>query len=121
MNPKTYRFAVVAAVALGLAAGCGHMGIGNTSVAEIKANPKAFEGKEVVIKGTVKDVTKLPMVDLKSYVMADSTGDITVTTKSNPPATGDKLVVRGEVSSAAIVGGHAFGVHVAERDRSSSF
>lgn len=121
MNPKTYRYAALLAVVGAITAGCGHMGIGNTNVAEIKANPKAFEGKEVVIKGTVKDVTKLPMVDLKSYVVADSTGDITVTTKSNPPATGEKLVVRGEVSSAAIIGGHSFGVHVAERDRSSSF
>ena len=121
MDHRTYRYAVALAVALGLVAGCGHLGIGTTNVAEIKANPKAFEGKEVVIKGTVRDVTKVPMVDLKSYVVADSTGDITVTTKSNPPAAGEKLVVRGEVSSAAIVGGHAFGVHVAERDRSSSF
>jgi hypothetical protein len=114
------RITAVPVVAAGLAA-CGALGIGTTNVADIKANPRAFEGKEVLIKGTVRDVTKLPMVDLKSYVVADSTDDITVTTKSSPPATGEKLVVRGEVSSAAIVGGHAFGVHVAERDRSKSF
>jgi len=29
--------------------------------------------------------------------------------------------VRGVVGSAAIVGGHSFGVHLAERDRSSSY
>ena len=115
------RMNAVLAVALSLLAGCGHLGIGTTNIADIKANPRGFEGKEVVIKGTVKDVTKLPMVDLKSYVVADSSGDIPVTTKSDPPATGEKLVVRGEVSSAAIVGGHSFGVHVAERDRSKSF
>jgi hypothetical protein len=120
MIRTTLRFSAALAAAAVLAA-CGHLGIGTTNVADIKANPRAFEGKEVVIKGTVRDVTKLPMVDLKSYVVADATGDITVTTKSNPPATGEKLVVRGEVSSAAIVGGHSFGVHVAERDRSNSF
>src|SRR5438045_3170615 len=104
-----------------LLAACAHVGIGTTSVADIKRSPASFEGKEVSIKGTVRDVTKVPIVELKSYVIADSTGEITVTTKRDPPAKGEKLVVRGEVSSAAIVSGHSFGVHVAERDRSGTF
>jgi len=45
---------------------------------DIKRSPASFEGKEVSIKGTVRDVTKLPVVELKSYVIADSTGEITV-------------------------------------------
>src|ERR1043165_10141596 len=80
MIRTTLRFSAALAAAAVLAA-CGHLGIGTTNVADIKANPRAFEGKEVVIKGTVRDVTKLPMVDLKSYVVADATGDITGTTK----------------------------------------
>ena len=100
---------------------CAQLGIGTTSVADIKRSPASFEGKEVSVKGTVREVTKLPLVELKSYVIADSTGEITVTTKSTPPSKGDKLVVRGQVASAAIVGGHSFGLHLAERDRSSSF
>ena len=114
----TVRYVVFAAV---LAAGCAQIGIGVTNVGDIKRNPASFEGKEVSIKGTVRDVTKLPVVDLKTYVVADSTGEMTVTTKGTPPAKGDKVVVRGQVGSAAIVGGHSFGVHLAERDRSSSF
>ena len=109
------------ALATVLVASCAHVGIGVTSVADIKRTPAAFEGKEVVIKGTVREVTKVPLVDLKSYVIADSTGEITVTTKSPPPAKGERLIVRGDVSSAAIVGGHSFGLHVGERDRSGTF
>ena len=120
MNPRSTHATSLAALVV-LMAGCAHVGIGTTDIADIKRNPASFEGKEVSVKGTVRDVTKLPIVELKSYVVADSTGEITVTTKSAPPAKGDKLVVRGEVSSAAIVGGHSFGLHLAERDRSSTF
>jgi hypothetical protein len=109
------------AIALTLAAACAQIGIGVTNVADIRRSPAAYEGKEVVIKGTVRDVTKLPIVELKSYVLADSSGEMTVTTKGVPPAKGDKLIVRGEVASAAIVGGHSFGLHLGERERSSSF
>ena len=73
------------------------------------------------MKGTVREVTKLPIVELKTYKLADSTGEITVTTKSTPPAQGEKLIVRGVVASAAIVGGHSFGLHLSERERSSTF
>lgn len=122
MDGSWHRIVPAAAVtALLAAAGCGHLGIGVTSVADIKRNPASFEGKEVVVKGTVREVTKLPIVELKSYVLADSTGEITVTTKSTPPAKGDRLIVRGEVGSAAIVGGHSFGVHVGERERTGTF
>ncbi len=110
-----------AGLAVGLLAGCAQIGIGTTNVADIKRSPTSFEGKEVVVKGTVREVTKLPIVELKSYVIGDSTGEITVTTKSPPPAKGDKLVVRGQVASAAIVGGHSFGLHLAERERSGAF
>ena len=115
------RQALAGLAAILLAAGCAHVGIGTTNVADIKRSPASFEGKEVVVKGTVREVTKLPIVELKSYVIADSTGEVTVTTKSAPPAKGDKLIVRGQVASAAIVGGHSFGLHLAERERNSTF
>jgi hypothetical protein len=112
---------ILPALAIALAAGCAQIGIGVTNVADIKRSPASYEGKEVVIKGTVRDVTKLPMVELKTYVLADSTGEMTVTTKGTPPANGEKLIVRGEVANAAIVGGHTFGLHLGERERNSSF
>ena len=122
MTGKLHRILPGLALAMTLvAAGCGHLGIGVTTAADIKRNPASFEGKEVTLKGTVREVTKLPIVELKAYVLADSTGEITVTTKSTPPAKGERLIVRGEVSSAAIIGGHSFGLHLGERDRTGTF
>jgi hypothetical protein len=122
MTGKLHRFLFGLALSMTLfAAGCGHLGIGVTPAADIKRDPASFEGKEVTIKGTVREVTKLPIVELKTYVLADSTGEITVTTKSTPPAKGARLIVRGEVSSAAIIGGHSFGLHLGERERTGTF
>ena len=121
MTANSHRIVPGLALAMVLVAGCGHLGIGVTPVADIKRNPTAYEGREVVIKGTVREVTKLPIVELKTYVIADSTGEMTVTTKAAPPAKGERLIVRGEVSSAAIVGGHSFGLHLGERERTGTF
>jgi len=104
-----------------LLTGCEHVGIGVTSVGEITRNPASFEGKEVRMKGVVREITQIPIVDLRSYVFFDGTGDITVTTKSGLPAKGDKLVVRGKVANLAVIGGKSFGVTVAELERSATF
>ena len=103
------------------ATGCANLGVGVTSAADIRRSPPSFEGKEVTVKGTVRDVTKLPLVEVKSYVLADSTGEITVTTRGAPPAKGERLIVRGVVSSTAIIGSHSFGLHLSERERSPGF
>jgi ABC-type glycerol-3-phosphate transport system substrate-binding protein len=122
MTGKSHRILPGLALAMTLAAaGCASIGVGVTPTADIRGSPASFEGKEVTVKGTVREVTKLPIVELKSYVLADSTGEIKVTTKSAPPAKGEKLIVRGVVSSTAIVGSHSFGVHLSERERSSTF
>ncbi len=123
MTGKSHRTLPGLALALVVvaAAGCANLGIGVTPAADIKRSPASFEGKEVTVKGTVREVTKLPLVDLKTYELADSSGEIKVTTRGAPPAKGDKLIVRGVVSSTAIVGGHSFGLHLSERERSSTF
>jgi hypothetical protein len=115
---------VVARVVLGLGlavAGCAAVGIGVTSVSEIRRSPASFEGKEVTVRGTVNEVTKLPIVEVKSYTVLDSTGEIRVTTRGVAPAKGERVVVRGVVSSTAIVGGHSLGMHLSERERSAAY
>jgi hypothetical protein len=121
MNALKRRILPVLALVLVVAAGCAQIGIGVTNVADIRKSPASFEGKEVVLKGTVREVTKVPLVELKSYVLADATGEMTVTTKGTPPAKGDKVIVRGDVASAAIIAGHSLGLHVGERERSNAF
>ena len=123
MTGKSHRIlpGLAFAVVIVAAAGCANLGIGVTPAADIKRSPASYEGKEVTLKGTVREVTKLPIVEVKSYVLADDTGEITVSTRGAPPAKGDRLIVRGGVSSRAIIGSHSFGLHLSERERSSTF
>jgi hypothetical protein len=110
------RIAALAAVAV-MVAGCDYLPFGYTPVKDIVAGPAAFEGKEVKLKGTVKDVTKVPVVDLKSFVISDGTGEIAVTTQDTLPAVNDDVALKGTVTSAAILGGQALGLHVRETKR----
>jgi hypothetical protein len=88
-----------------------------TPIKEVLSAPAAFEGKEVRLKGKVKDVTKIPLVDIKAYTLQDETGEIVVTTDGALPAQGAELRLRGRVESAAIVGGQSLGLRVRELER----
>ena len=110
--------ALAAALALG---GCDHLGIGVTPIAEVVRDPGKFQGQEVHLKGTVRDTRTIPVLNARSYVLADSTGEISVTAKGELPAKGEKLVVRGRVESLAIIGGKSFGTGLTEFDRSKTF
>ena len=98
-------------------AGCDYLPFGYTSIREITAAPASFEGKEVKLKGEVKALTKVPLLDLKSFVLQDGTGEIAVTTKGALPAANSKVVLTGTVASAAIIGGQSLGLHVSETRR----
>ena len=97
--------------------GCDYLPFGNTPVRDVIAKPANFEGKEVKLSGKVTDVTKLPIVELKSFVLDDDTGDIWVTTNLALPAVGDRVTLKGVVKSAVIVGGKSLGLHVEESKR----
>jgi hypothetical protein len=110
-------FAAVAVLAAALLAGCDYLPFGYTSIREITAAPASFEGKEVKLKGEVTDITKVPLLDLKSFVLHDGTGEIAVTTKGALPAVKSKVALAGTVASAAIIGGQSLGLHVSEIKR----
>ncbi len=115
---------IVATIIVGAglaAAACASVGIGVTSVGDIRRNTASFEGKEVTVRGTVNDVTKLPITEVKSYTVLDPTGEIRVTTRGAVPAKGERVAVRGVVTSAAIVGGHSMGTHIRESERSAAY
>ena len=61
-----------------LLSGCDYLPIGLTPIKEIVTSPAQFEGKEVRVKGKVKDITKVPLVDLNLYVLDDGSGEVTV-------------------------------------------
>ncbi len=110
------RGAGIAAAVLWLA-GCDALLFGVTPIRDITAAPANFEGKEVKLKGKVASITKLPLVDMKSYTLRDDTGEITVTTQGALPAVNDGVGVRGTVKSTAIIGGHSLGLRVEESKR----
>lgn len=110
------RIWFVLLVALTLA-GCDYLPFGYTPVRDIVAAPANFEGKEVKLRGTVRDVTKLPVLNVKTYTLRDDTAEITVATEGNLPAVNDRISLKGIVKSALIIGGQSLGLRVEETKR----
>ncbi|HSN40390.1 MAG TPA: hypothetical protein VLT92_09360 [Burkholderiales bacterium] len=98
-------------------AGCDYLPFGYTPVKDILSAPANFEGKEVKLKGTVREVTKLPILNVRSYTLQDDTGEIEVVTEGNLPSVKDRVALRGTVKSAAIIGGQSLGLRVEEVKR----
>lgn len=114
---KYYAVLAVAILAAVVLAGCDYLPFGYTPIRDIVAAPANFEGKEVKLKGKVKDITRVPIVDLKSFALADDTAEIAVTTQGSLPAVNDTVTLKGTVTSVAIIGGQALGLHVNEIKR----
>lgn len=88
-----------------------------TPINEINTAPVNFDGKEVKLKGIPKNPTRLPLVNLKSYVLEDSSGEITVLTEFDLPKMNEEITIRAKVKSLAIVKGDALGLTVTELER----
>lgn len=84
---------------------------------EINTSPVNFDGKEVKLRGIAKDPTRLPLVNLKSYVLEDNSGEITVLTELDLPQMNEEITIRVRVKSLAIVKGEAVGLTVIELER----
>jgi hypothetical protein len=100
-----------------LLSGCDYLPFGQTPVQEIMAAPAQFEGKEVRIRGKVKDVTKIPLINLSMYIVDDGSGEVTVMAQDKLPAMDETVNVRGVVESAAILGGQSIGLRIREMKR----
>ncbi len=90
---------------------------GITLIQEINAAPANFDGKEITLKGIPKDPTRLPLVNLKMYVLEDSGGEITVLTEFDLPKMNEEITIRVKVQTLAIVKGEAVGLTVTELER----
>jgi len=111
---RTISIALLAAITFG---GCDYLPFGYTPVKNILSAPASFEGKEVKLKGKVKDIIKLPFLDVKMYSLADETGEIGITTDGNLPAANETVAIKGTVRSTVIIGGRSLGVRVQEIKR----
>ena len=88
-----------------------------TPIKQIIDAPVNFDGQEVILKGIPKNPTRLPLINLKSYVLEDSSGEITVLTESELPKMNETITIRAMVKSVAIVKGEALGLTVTELER----
>lgn len=100
--------------------GCDYLPVGTTPVKDILAAPAGFEGKEVKLRGTVKEVTKVPFLDIRQYVLSDGGDEIVVVTSADLPAEKSTVLVKGKVESALIVAGQPLGLHLRETARHGS-
>ncbi|GAO36963.1 hypothetical protein SCT_2378 [Sulfuricella sp. T08] len=114
MNKLLLGVALAGLLAL---SGCDYLPFGFTPVKEIVTSPAQFEGKEVRVKGKVKDIVKVPLVDLKLYVLDDGSGEVTVVAGESLPAVNETVTVKGVVESMAIMGGESIGLRIKEKKR----
>jgi hypothetical protein len=111
---------VALALAL-LATGCNFIPFGFTTIKEISDAPANFDGKEIKLKGTVKSVTKVPMLDIKLYMLEDGTGQVTVIPSGDMPGENETIAISGIVENVAIIGGKSLGMHIKETRRLPTF
>jgi len=97
---KGWSAAVVLAAAALLAVAC--QGLLSTPIKDILGNPREFDGKDVTVKGTVKE--SVNVLFLKYYIVSDGTGDVAVVTEGAVPTKGQDIVVKGQVNQAFAIG-----------------
>lgn len=104
---------VVIAAAIGFTmGGCG--AINATPINEINTSPASFDGKEVMLRGVAKDPTRIPLFSMKSYVLKDDSGEITILTEADLPKVNEEISVRVKVANIAIINGESLGMTVTE-------
>ena len=107
---------VLAAIAMGLLLqGCDSMNA--TPVNEVNKSPASFDGKEVTLQGVAEAPTRLPILNLKSYVLKDDSGEVTILTDADLPKAGQELRVKVKVENIAIIEGEPLGTTVTEIQR----
>jgi hypothetical protein len=99
-----------------LSSGCA---LRTASVADLQRSPGRYEDRTVTVNGVVTNSWGLPLVPYKYYRVDDGTGAINVMSQSlRVPGKGERVRVKGRVSSVAVVGGNSFGLYLREQDLS---
>ena len=106
---------MVAVVLSVMLSGCG--AINATPINEINTSPANFDGKEVLLHGVVKDPTRLPLLDTRSYVLKDDSGEILILTAADLPKINEEISVKVKVANIAIINGESLGTTVTEISR----
>jgi hypothetical protein len=88
-----------------------------TPISELNSSPANFDGKEVMLRGVAKDVTRVPLFNLKSYVLKDDTGEATILTERELPKMNEEIHVKVKVGNIAIINGESLGTTLVELER----
>jgi hypothetical protein len=104
---------------LGVAAlvGCASLPFGYTQIGDVMAAPASFEGKEIKVRGKVKSLTRIPLLEISMFTLDDGTGEILVIPAGVAPAERESIAISGKVESIAIIGGRSIGIHFKETRR----
>lgn len=97
-------------------AGCDYLPFGYTPLKDIIAAPAQFEGREVKVKGRVKDVIKLPILG-QAFTLQEGGAEVMVTTQGALPAANAEAAVKGRVKNTVIIGGQSLGLRIEETQR----
>ncbi|MBL8496650.1 hypothetical protein ABF87_00405 [Nitrosomonas sp. JL21] len=90
---------------------------GIVAIGKINAAPVDFDDKEVRLRGIAQNPTRLPLIDLKSYVLKDASGEIMILTESDLPKMNEEITIRVRIKSVAIIRGEALGLTALELER----
>ena len=88
-----------------------------TPINEVTASPANFDGKEVVLHGVVTELTRIPLIEMKSFVLKDDSGEIAILTDHDLPKRGQELSVKVKVQNLAIINGEPLGTTITEIER----
>lgn len=105
---------VLLLIGLWVPLGCDYLPTGRVTIGEILSNPTKFDGQEVKVNGVVSDVTKIPFVGIRFYILNDEGHQILVVPKESVPASRSRVTVVGVMRTVAIIGGESIGPHIEE-------
>jgi hypothetical protein len=112
---RALRLVLTLVLAFSLA-GCA-LALRSPRIAELKNNPARYHDKTVAVEGIVTSSWGVPMLPYRIYRVDDGSGELMVISQgSRVPTKGARVRVRGRVNEVATFGGHAFGLHLQERD-----
>lgn len=104
-----------------LLAGCDYLPFGFTPIGEIVQSPGSFEGKTIKVKGEVLEVTKIPLIEFKSYTLRDDSGEILVLTEGTLPTLNKKAAIKAQVKTMAIINEQSIGLRLIEVEKLPTF
>lgn len=93
---------------------CDYLPFGYTPIGEVLENPGRFEDRPVRVRGEVVEITKLPFVKARTYLLRDDTGTILVVTEGSLPPLHETIAVKAEVKTMAIIDDQSFGLRLVE-------